>query len=547
MKIATKLTARFTIYFVIFYLLIIVGNLGGIFWITVHSEIFSLLQMNVRNSESISDHIMLENNQYKLDQSLINNIEREDGEFCIVDANGQLVFQMGDCTIDLQAASLSYDAIFWTLADGHSAYFLYNPKPRKLFQQAVQNFVENGTVSYEVQQALSAMNATLELYDDLHLTGVVHGEKRAALNMYELQSLLERSNHHKEIILTTPISKHENLVLRMDNPLYFSEEEKMYPDMIRIIVFLIAFNSLLLIAMLILSLFISKRFTRPIWHFLKQIQLLSTSNYSIIHDGKLKKNGKLKRPYRLYTNIDDALVSLTNTLESNERQLAKIDQMREDWIAGLSHDLKTPLSSIYGYAKMLNDPNYNWTEEKRARFLRTIEDKASYMEKLIKDLNISYQFKNGGLTIQQHAINLVTFTEEFLLHTDWQNVQFSSSSQEIIAAIDELYFTRVLTNLLSNAKKYTKPTTRIKLHLDQNNSQISIRIIDEGEGIPKEELEQLFNRYYRGTNTTDNIEGTGLGLAITKQIIELHSGTIDIQSSSAGTVVSIFLPNISEM
>lgn len=545
MKIATKLTARFTIYFVIFYLLIILGNLGGIFLITVHSEIFSRIQMNVLNSESISDNITFEDNQYRLDQSLIDNIEREDGEFCIVDANGQLVFQMGACEIDLQAASLSYEAIFWTIEDGHSAYFLHNPQPRQLFQQAVLNFTENGTLSYEVQRALSDMNATLELYDDLNLKEVLYGKKRATLNMYELLPLLERNTNHKEIIITTPISKDENLVLRMNNPLYFSEEEKMYPDIIRILMFLVIFNSLLLVAMLILSLLISRRFTRPIWHFLKQIQLLNKSNYSVIDDAKLKKNGQFKRPYRLYSDIDVALVSLTNTLESNERQLAQIDQMREDWIVGLSHDLKTPLSSIYGYAKMLNDPKYNWTEEKRTRFLQTIVDKAGYMEKLIKDLNLSYQLKNGGLTIQQHTVNLVTFIDEFLLHTDWQNVLFSYSSDEIIAEIDEIFFTRVLTNLLSNAKKYTKPNTCISLHLDQFNSQISIVIKDEGDGIPQEELEQLFNRYYRGTNTTDNIEGTGLGLAITKQLIEIHNGKIDIQSNSTGTIITILLPKLS--
>ena len=231
MKIATKLTARFTIYFVIFYLLIIVGNIGGIAWI-VQSETFPVIQMSERNSESISHNIILENGKYKLEQDFIRNIKKEQGQFCIVDTDGQLVFQMGECTIDLQVASLSDDAIFWTLENGHSAYFLHNPQPRQLFQQTVQNFVENGTVSYEIQRALSDVNATLELYGDLHLKKVLHGEKLAAVNMYELQSLLERSIHHKEIIFATPIANHENLVLRMNNPLYFSEEEKMYPIII---------------------------------------------------------------------------------------------------------------------------------------------------------------------------------------------------------------------------------------------------------------------------------------------------------------------------
>ncbi|MDD1505468.1 sensor histidine kinase, partial [Lysinibacillus sp. CNPSo 3705] len=95
---------------------------------------------------------------------------------------------------------------------------------------------------------------------------------------------------------------------------------------------------------------------------------------------------------------------------------------------------------------------------------------------------------------------------------------------------------RILDNLITNAKKYTPDGTKVNVEAQNIGQEIMLTIADQGPGIPQEELDNLFERYYRGTNTTDDTTGTGLGLAITKQLIDLHDGAISVQSGAGGTV-----------
>jgi len=107
---------------------------------------------------------------------------------------------------------------------------------------------------------------------------------------------------------------------------------------------------------------------------------------------------------------------------------------------------------------------------------------------------------------------------------------------DVVLEADELLLKRILDNLITNAKKYTPYGTKVNVEAQNIGKEIMLTIADQGPGIPQEELDNLFERYYRGTNTTDDITGTGLGLAITKQLIDLHGGTISVQSGAEGTV-----------
>jgi len=110
---------------------------------------------------------------------------------------------------------------------------------------------------------------------------------------------------------------------------------------------------------------------------------------------------------------------------------------------------------------------------------------------------------------------------------------------DVMLEADELLLKRILDNLITNAKKYTPEGTTVNVEAQNIGQEIMLTIADQGPGIPQEELDNLFERYYRGTNTTDDTTGTGLGLAITKQLIDLHDGTISVQSGAEGTVFVI--------
>ena len=140
--------------------------------------------------------------------------------------------------------------------------------------------------------------------------------------------------------------------------------------------------------------------------------------------------------------------------------------------------------------------------------------------------------------LRRSLIQLMNTSEAEKFHFD-----FISKQEKAYVKIDPILFQRVIDNLLINALKHNSPGTRIQLKTYPAEDQQMIVIQDNGSGMDQETVKQLFNRYYRGTATTENIEGTGLGMAITDQLIKLHHGTINVESVlGKGTIITISLP-----
>ena len=186
---------------------------------------------------------------------------------------------------------------------------------------------------------------------------------------------------------------------------------------------------------------------------------------------------------------------------------------------------------------MLASKEYEWSKEEIQSFVETMEEKAYYMDALIKDLTYTYQLKNKAITLQKQQINV----DQFLLGKQSPRVKVEVAHNVTVFA-DELALKRILDNLISNSLQYTPDEKAIHVHVTETKKETIITISDQGIGIPQEKLENLFERYYRGTNTTTNTAGTGLGLAITKQLIDLHNGDISVKSSNEGTIFMIRLP-----
>lgn len=133
-------------------------------------------------------------------------------------------------------------------------------------------------------------------------------------------------------------------------------------------------------------------------------------------------------------------------------------------------------------------------------------------------------------------------TNDFTKNTfsEGYDIAFETKKEDILFAIDEAWFRRILENLLANAVKHNKKGTAIRVVLEESAEQLILKVKDNGRGMDDETIHQLFNRYYRGTNTKGPSEGTGLGLAIAKELVHLHNGTIHVNSRiSAGTVITI--------
>ncbi|MGM0215340.1 sensor histidine kinase [Enterococcus sp. AZ109] len=276
----------------------------------------------------------------------------------------------------------------------------------------------------------------------------------------------------------------------------------------------------------------------------------------IRHMGKMTQSiGQIS--YRLYEPIQgngpfqdvyDSLNEMNSELQKGDRELVQNEKMREEWITNITHDLKTPLSPIRGYGELLADPENVLTPEKRVQYGETILRNTAYAEKLVNDLKLTYQLKNKMLPLEKKSVNLTQFLRELVIevlnHHEYADrlIRFETDSEAIEFSFDPTLLKRGINNLLYNALIHNPTETAIQVSL-QLGDDIRMIIEDNGKGMTSEEIDRLFERYYRGTNTTANTGGTGLGMAIAKQIIEIHDGTLVVESvPGKGTRIIIHFP-----
>lgn len=307
----------------------------------------------------------------------------------------------------------------------------------------------------------------------------------------------------------------------------------------------------LLVVIIALSIWYGRTIGVPLLYMMNWIKRMSKGDLSVPRNkkGKIpfrKKNGKLHKRFRIFRDILFSIRKLANTLEKNKKYQKRVDQTREEWITGLSHDLKTPLSSIYGYAKILETGSYKWTEEEIQSMGSTMTEKASYMSDLIEDLNLTYRLKNNALPIEKSIQDIVPLIKDVIksLNNTDSTILMENVEPEMQVAVDAKWFTRILTNLLANAQKHNPKGTDIMLSVSTNPDHTFITIKDNGVGIDEETQSKLFDRYYRGGSTTDKSNGTGLGMAIAHQLILAHGGNVFVESEKGkGTTITITLPN----
>jgi signal transduction histidine kinase len=289
---------------------------------------------------------------------------------------------------------------------------------------------------------------------------------------------------------------------------------------------------LLIISTLVYSLIITKQMTR----IRKSIREIATRTYL-----PARNSGAFGVIY-------EELNTLNLEIKSSDEARAKSERLREEWIANITHDLKTPLSPIRGYAELISDLGSEIEPEEIRKFGGIILKNTTYAEELINDLKLTFQLKNGMLALNKRKQNIVRFTKELVIDLlnnpeyKFKNISFYSTSENIELLFDAVLLKRALNNLLTNALVHNNVDTTVSVSIEAGD-EIKISIQDNGRGMKEDELGKLFIRYYRGNNTESNPEGSGLGMAITKQIIEQHGGCILADSKlGSGTNITITFP-----
>lgn len=161
----------------------------------------------------------------------------------------------------------------------------------------------------------------------------------------------------------------------------------------------------------------------PLRYLIRWIHQLAEGHYTLppkIGRSYRKNNGKMRKPFHLYRDVMLQMETLTNTLRQNELDKKRLDQLKREWVAGISHDLKTPLTYINGYSTLLLSPKYKWENKDKERFSREIQQKSNHLIELIQDLNLSLQLDEGiPLSLSKH--NLVEFVRRVVADVAWDS------------------------------------------------------------------------------------------------------------------------------
>jgi PAS domain S-box-containing protein len=227
-------------------------------------------------------------------------------------------------------------------------------------------------------------------------------------------------------------------------------------------------------------------------------------------------------------------------------QRKKAEQLREEYVSLISHDLRSPLTIVLGTASLLRQ----WLDEKglahQASSAATIVDSAKRMAAMIQDLVESARLESGRLALQQEPTDLAQLVFAIVgrmgTAADRDRIIVDAPKRLPPVAVDRERIERVIVNLLANALKYSAPETPVTLLLDERGTAVVAAVSDQGVGIPPEDIPHLFQRYYRA-RTGRKAEGLGLGLYIARLIVEAHGGQIWVESEPGrGSTFTLTLP-----
>jgi two-component system sensor histidine kinase ResE len=234
----------------------------------------------------------------------------------------------------------------------------------------------------------------------------------------------------------------------------------------------------------------------------------------------------------------------------------RVDKMRKDFVANVSHEIRTPLSMVQGYSEALLD-DIAATPEERRELVQVIHDESLRMGRLVKDLLDLARMEAGYLEMNFQPLDvnvlLSRVYRKFTALAKERQVVLSKSDEQPslqLEAADGDRLEQVLTNLMDNALRHTPPGAAIALHASRihelNGDWIELRVIDQGQGIPREDLPYIFERFYKADKARKRESsggGTGLGLAIVKNLVLAHGGTINaISAPGEGTTFTIKIP-----
>ncbi|WP_128426246.1 sensor histidine kinase [Gudongella oleilytica] len=268
-----------------------------------------------------------------------------------------------------------------------------------------------------------------------------------------------------------------------------------------------------------ISLILARWISRPITNITRSARALSKGDYSV----SFEKGA--------YTEIDN----LADTLNSTTRELSKAEELRKDLMANVTHDLKTPLTVIRSYSEMIRDISGE-SKEKREAHLETIIQESDKLSSLVDDMLELSRVQSGLRDMEMEELDLTELSREVLdrfnyfQENEGYTFQLTANGDTIVLG-DKRKLSQAIYNLIGNAVNYTDDDRRIAIKVEGDDDSVRFSIEDHGPGIAADEIDYIWDRYYRGGKSHSRRKtGSGIGLSLVKSIIMAHNGEYGVMS-----------------
>lgn len=285
----------------------------------------------------------------------------------------------------------------------------------------------------------------------------------------------------------------------------------------------------ILIAVLILSFiiayFISKIISKPIEKINESAKKMAKGEFDVVFEND--------------SNIEE-IEELAKTLNYTRDELEKTELLRQELMANVSHDLKTPLTMIKAYAEMVRDLTYN-DKNKRNANLNTIIDETDRLNILVNDILELSKMQTGQIPFIEEEFDIHTCIQDIIkrydIYVTRDGYTIDYDNNKVIKVLaDKKRIEQVIYNLLNNALNYTGDNKTVKIHLIDKKDTVRVEVVDTGKGIASEELNHIWDKYYKIDKTYSRVQiGSGIGLSIVKNILMRQNLPFGVNSSKRGS------------
>jgi two-component system OmpR family sensor kinase len=553
---------------------------GTVLWtIDRFNRIEAARQFDSSGMYSIVQSIQADGDSLTFDAELLELVRQSGGWLQRIDERGEVTHSFfappdvparygpGELTAYwLGSSPFPYQLFLWIQPKNgviHTLIYGVKDTDNELMERLIRESRQEGSaliLPEELVRELKSSGSWLQLVDKNGSELAFFNKPEGAMGSYNVEEMVLRAVYWDRYStkLVTRYDAASGRTWALSSPLPGNEPGKqpwITPENRVLIQSIGALISAALLLFAAMAIWFGHRIGSPIVHVMNWVRLLGRGVYAEptgaggIARSRTRQGGR-KRKYKVYEEVIRSMESLSDALRRNERYRTDAERLREEWVAGVSHDLKTPLSSIVGYAHMLEAEHYSWTPEEVRSFAKVILDKSSYLEGLVNDLTLTYRLRSGVAAPSMSAVEMNGFMDAALReaaagHPGYEAsiVRFKAAERPVYILAYAPWMQRIVDNLVANALTHNRKGILLEVAVKENGEEAIIEFADDGKGMDKETVERLFEQYYRGTDTDSRPEGTGLGMAVAKALTEAMGGTIGVASGiGRGTTIRLCWP-----